>query len=165
MVKHIILPVSILDELIQLKTEFDKQLNDIDYASEPSYLELSDSCKEYMVSLQKYMFRSIDQKGVELRRHYQRQTAFQEAGDKQQYAEMDAELELLRKENDQVLKFISDETTRAGKLLMAVGISILRIQEKAENPDEMQRLIADEVTASKEELGRLSGFTQRDKTR
>ncbi|KAK2793780.1 hypothetical protein FQN52_000732 [Onygenales sp. PD_12] len=149
---RITLPISVLDELIQLKSRFTTQLSTVDYSSEPSYVSLSATCKEYMVTLQRYMFRSIDQKGVELRRHYQRQTALKNAGEMALYAEMEEELQLLRMENDKVLQKIFDETTRAGQLLMSVGGSILRIQEQSEDPSEMQRMVAAEVAASEAEI-------------
>ncbi|PGH35212.1 hypothetical protein GX50_01908 [[Emmonsia] crescens] len=144
----ITLPISVVEELIQLKTAFDAQLKATDFVSEtPSYLALSDKCKEYMVALQRYMFRSIDQKGAELRRYYQQQTVLlQEAGHGCEYAAMEEELEMLRVENH------PDETTRAGRLLMAVGTSVLRIQEKAESPEEMLRMVAGEVDASEAEV-------------
>ncbi|KKZ67390.1 hypothetical protein EMCG_06944, partial [[Emmonsia] crescens] len=97
----ITLPISVVEGLIQLKTAFDAQLKATDFVSEtPSYLALSDKCKEYMVTLQRYMFRSIDQKGAELRRYYQQQTVLlQEAGHGCEYVAMEEELEMLRVEN------------------------------------------------------------------
>ncbi|OJD10719.1 hypothetical protein AJ78_08347 [Emergomyces pasteurianus Ep9510] len=165
----IILPIAVMEELIQLKTAFDSQLRATDFVSEtPSYLSLSDKCKEYMIGLQSYMFRSIEEKGAELRSCYQRQTVLQEAGDVREYVTMEEELEILKAENhlsdtqnrggygnspfDLLSNFAADETTRAGRLLMAVGTSILRIQEKAENPEEMQKMVAGEVDASEAEL-------------
>ncbi|OAX78795.1 hypothetical protein ACJ72_06896 [Emergomyces africanus] len=143
----IILPISVMEGLIQLKTAFDSQLRATEFVSEtPSYLSLPDKGKEYMIALQSYMFRSIDQKGAELRRYYQRQTMLQEAGDVLGYAAMEKDLEILKAENP------PDETTRAGRLLMAVGTSILRIQEKAESPEEMMRMVTGEVDASEAEL-------------
>ncbi|EER38985.1 conserved hypothetical protein [Histoplasma capsulatum var. duboisii H88] len=145
----IVLPISAVDELIQLKTTFDAQLQATDFTSEtPSYLALSDKCKAYMIALQRYMFRSIDQKATELRRYYQRQTVLQEAGNIRDYAAIEDGLEALKVENHRMLKFVSDETTRAGRLLMAVGTSILRIEEKAESPEEMQKMVVEEVNAS-----------------
>ncbi|KLJ07479.1 hypothetical protein EMPG_17039 [Blastomyces silverae] len=147
----IILPISVVEELIQLKTAFDARLKATDFVSEtPSYLHLSDRCKEHMIALQSYMFRSIDQKGTELRRYYQHQTVLQVAGKMDEYAAMKDDLEVSKVENHRVLKFISDETTRAGRLLMAVGMFILRIQEMAESPEAMQSMVAEEVKASEE---------------
>ncbi|EDN06111.1 predicted protein [Histoplasma mississippiense (nom. inval.)] len=143
----IALPISAVDELIQLKMTFDAQLQATDFTSEtPSYLALSDKCKAYMIALQRYMFRSIDQKATKLRRYYQRQTVLQEAGNIRDYAAIEDGLEALKVENH------PDETTRAGRLLMAVGTSILRIEEKAESPEEMQKMVVEEVNASEAEV-------------
>ncbi|PGH00396.1 hypothetical protein GX51_05804 [Blastomyces parvus] len=151
----ITLPISILQELIHLKTAFDAHLTATDFLSEsrPAYYpHLSDRCKEHMVALQSYMFRAIDLKGAELRGYYRRQTGLLEAGRGAEYAVVEEGLEVLRGENLRVLGFISDETTRAGRLLMAVGMFILRIQEMAESPEAMQNMVAEEVRASEGEV-------------
>lgn len=103
------LPISAVDELIQLKTTFDAQLQATDFTSEtPSYLALSDKCKAYMIALQRYMFRSIDQKATELRIYYQRQTVLQEAGNIRDYAAIEDGLEALKVENHRMLKFVCE---------------------------------------------------------